>query len=381
MEGPAPLVAVHGPQLGPAQGQVPVRPHPRLVDHDVERAVHRLQVIVLLVDGHRRVHAVLVEAEVPRGLPEAFAPDMGGVEDLVAAVPVPLAPVLLDDGPDPAALGMPEDEAAAEVLGGAEKVELLAEPPVVALLGLLDHGQVFVEVLLGEEGGAVDALELLALLVALPVGPGHGKKLYLPEEAGRRDVGAEAEIREAPLLVNGDLRVALLPDELDLELLAPGLEEADGLFLVQDAAADGHVRFDGCLHLLLDGLEVLGRERALPQEVVVEAVLHRGPDAGLGLRIELEDGVGQEVGGAVAQDLEGFGRSREDEGDLRVGVERDGEVDEPVADPCRDRLPAEVQPGDRRGDRRSLPDAISIVHDRVISSRGAGPSERDDATC
>ena len=56
----------------------------------------------------------------------------------------------------------------------------------------------------------------------------------MPEDAGRRDVGTEAEIDEAALFVDGDLRVALFPDELDLELLAPGLEAADGLLLVQD---------------------------------------------------------------------------------------------------------------------------------------------------
>ena len=74
--------------------------------------------------------------------------------------------------------------------------------------------------------------------------------------------------------------------------------------------------------------------------------------------------MGQEVGGAVPQDIEGLGRSREEEGDVRVRVERDGEVDEPVADPPRDRFPAEVQPGDRRGDSRPFPYAITFVHDQ-----------------
>ncbi len=50
----APLVAVDGAELGPAQGQVAVGAHPRLVDLDVERAVHRLHVVVLPVDIHRR---------------------------------------------------------------------------------------------------------------------------------------------------------------------------------------------------------------------------------------------------------------------------------------------------------------------------------------
>ena len=140
VQGAAALVAVDGAELGPAQGQVAVGAHPGLVDLDVEGAVHRLDVVVLPVDVHRRVHAVLVEAEVARGLPEDLAADVRGVEDVVAAGPVALAPVLLDDGPDAGALGVPEDQAAAELLGGAEEVELGAEPAVVALLGLFEQG-------------------------------------------------------------------------------------------------------------------------------------------------------------------------------------------------------------------------------------------------
>jgi len=51
---------------------------------------------------------------------------MRSIEDIIAARPMPLAPVLLNDGPDPGALGVPEDEAAAEVVAAAEEVEFLA---------------------------------------------------------------------------------------------------------------------------------------------------------------------------------------------------------------------------------------------------------------
>ena len=58
------------------------------------------------------------------------------------------------------------------------------------------------------------------------------------------------------------------------------------------------------LHLLLDGLEVLGRERLLDVEVVVEAVLDRRADAQLGLGEELLHGLRHDVRGGVAQDVQ-----------------------------------------------------------------------------
>ncbi len=47
------LVAVHGAQLGPAQRKVAVGALLVLVDHEVERAVHRLEEVVHVVDGQR----------------------------------------------------------------------------------------------------------------------------------------------------------------------------------------------------------------------------------------------------------------------------------------------------------------------------------------
>ena len=48
---------------------------------------------------------------------------------------------------------------------------------MVALLGLFEPLQVRLELLLAEEGGAVDALQHLVLLVAAPVGAGHRGEL------------------------------------------------------------------------------------------------------------------------------------------------------------------------------------------------------------
>jgi hypothetical protein len=72
---------------------------------------------------------------------------------------------------------MPEDEAGAGELLNAEEVELLAQQAMVALGRFFEAREVGVEVLLREEGGAVDALQLRILLVAEPVGAGERKHL------------------------------------------------------------------------------------------------------------------------------------------------------------------------------------------------------------
>ena len=56
----------------------------------------------------------------------------------------------------------------------------------------------------------------------------------------------------------------------DLELLAHLLEERNGLGAPHDLALERGLLREDHAHLLLDGLEILGRERALEQEVVLE---------------------------------------------------------------------------------------------------------------
>ena len=70
---------------------------------------------------------------------------------------------LFDDG---GAAREPEWEARADVVVEGEKFKFFAEFAVVALLRFLEHGEVFVELGLVLEGGAVDALELRVIFVA-----------------------------------------------------------------------------------------------------------------------------------------------------------------------------------------------------------------------
>ncbi|MPN54524.1 hypothetical protein SDC9_202194 [bioreactor metagenome] len=70
MHGSGLLIPIYGTQLSPAERQVPIGTLAVLVNHDMERTVHRLDIVVALVHLHRRIHAFLVETQVTAGLPK-----------------------------------------------------------------------------------------------------------------------------------------------------------------------------------------------------------------------------------------------------------------------------------------------------------------------
>ena len=113
--------------------------------------------------------------------------------------------------------GMEEDQPRPGEFLNAEEIQLLAELAVIALLRFFELVQVLVEFLLCEPRGAVDALQLLVLLVAFPVGAGDGQQLERFDLRSVRDVRTAAEIDEmrAESVFGKDI-VGPLFDELDL---------------------------------------------------------------------------------------------------------------------------------------------------------------------
>ncbi|MBA7565786.1 hypothetical protein ES708_07471 [subsurface metagenome] len=105
------LVAVHGPQFGPAQRQFPIRTKGGFVDHDMEGAVHRLEVEIDIIDGKGGVHVFFEEIQMPRGLPQPVLSDVGGVDEVIAVLEVLPLPIILDQMADQGPLGVPVDQA------------------------------------------------------------------------------------------------------------------------------------------------------------------------------------------------------------------------------------------------------------------------------
>ena len=193
-----------------------------------------------------------------------------------------------------------------------EQVHLPAEPPVVALLRLLQLVQVGLQLLLVAPCGAVDALEHGVAVIAAPIGAGDLHQLEaLADPAGGRHVRATAQVEPFALAVDGDvLRSGQVADQLGLVLLAPVLEEADRLVAVPDFAHEAGIAGDDLAHLRLDLFQIVGRERLGPREVVIEAVGDRRADRDLRAGIERLDGFRHHMGRIVTDQAERYPRGR-----------------------------------------------------------------------
>ena len=216
------------------------------------------------------------------------------------------ADVGLEHPPQREPVRVPEDRPL-RLLLQVEEVHLLAEPPVVALLRLLELVQVGVEVGPGAEGDAVDPLQHRPARVAAPVGAGDRHQLegvgrHLP---GIGEMRPAAEVLPGPVPVHPH-RIGLGDrlDQLDLVGLAQRLVVADRAVAVPDLGADRVARGDDLPHAPGDRLEILRRERLGAVEVVVPAVLDHRPDRHLHVRPELLHRPRHDVRGVVADELE-----------------------------------------------------------------------------
>ncbi len=352
VDDPGLLEAVDGPELEQPQRQLAVGATARPVDQVVHRAVHGLEVVVAALHLHGREHRVRVVRQVPGRLEQALLGDVRGADVLEPLLDVALADVVLHLALEHAALGVEDRQAGADLVGEGEQVELHAEAPVVALLRLLEPVQVVLEVVLRRPGRAVDALQLLVGLVAAPVGRGRPHELEGRDVAGRRQVRPAAQVLPRTLVADevvvdrqlgaADLDAlagvtsALEADELELELLLGQL--GPGLVLGDDATREALALPDDVAHLLLDGREVLGRERPLGQEVVVEAVLDGRTDAEQRPGEQLLHGLGQHVRRRVAQHHQPVRRAERHRLDLVPGGDDVGQVAQLALDPGHSRV-------------------------------------------
>jgi hypothetical protein len=307
------------------------------VHQDVERAVHRLQVVLrTAVELHRRVHVLGEPIEVARLLEQGALGDVRRVDEVVPRLHVPLARIVLHETADGAALGMEDGEPRTDLVREAVEVELGTQLAVVAPLRLLQLVQVRRQRLLGLPGGAVNTLQLLALLVAAPIGAGDPHQLEVAEACGRGDMGTPAQVDErvgVPIGADhGPLGVDLVDagldgaDDLLLERLVG--EDLESLFEVVLVPDEGLVLLHDRPHFGIDPLEVVVAEMRPPGEleVVVEAVLYDWPDGVLGAGPEAAHRLGHDVRGRVADHLPSRRRVVGDDGDLGAVEQRGVEV-------------------------------------------------------
>src|SRR3984957_7037891 len=170
MQHAAAFVAVHGAEFGEAHGQIAIAAQPRLINKDVARAIHRLELVFGFFDFHGTEHVVFVKAGVGAGGPEFAAHDVRRVNDVVSALEKFGAQPIFDDRADQATLSVPENQARAGFILDAEKIEFGAELAMIAALRFFEAMQICVELLLCKEAGGVNALELRIPFVPFPIG-------------------------------------------------------------------------------------------------------------------------------------------------------------------------------------------------------------------
>ena len=193
------------------------------------------------------------------------------------------------------------------LLADGEQFELFAQDAVVALLRLLDMAQVRVEVFLRKECGTVEALQLLAAGVVLPVRAGDAQQLERADLAGVWDVRAAAQVDELALAVETDRRIFLqfLVDVFHLQRL---IQVGDELPAVGDASLESLERLgrgDDLFHFGFDLGEVFLLDRSGRVDVVVKAVVGGRAERELSAGEQAHDRPGHDVGGRVPQHVEG----------------------------------------------------------------------------
>src|SRR5260370_26620106 len=137
---------------------------------------------------------------------------------------------------------MPEHHAGRFLLL-VEEAHLAADAAMIAALGLLDAVQMLLEVLVGEEDRAIDALELRVPGVAAPVGARYLRQLEgLAELARAGQMGPEIHVEPIDQAIDRDLLVLRqLVRPLRLELLAILYEIVLDTVAMPHLAPDRHV--------------------------------------------------------------------------------------------------------------------------------------------
>ena len=166
-----------------------------LGDHDaVVRAVYELDALLATLDVEYE-HVLGLVLLVARGLPEVDVLHVGRNHLREAADGVLAAHDLHHAVLE--ARAVREEEAGAGRVGGVEEqFLLLAEFAVVALLGLLEALDVLVEQVLGRERRALDAHQVVVLVVAEPVGRRVLHDFEGLHFAGRRHVQFQTQVDE-----------------------------------------------------------------------------------------------------------------------------------------------------------------------------------------
>mmetsp|Transcript_31765 Transcript_31765/g.68611 ORF Transcript_31765/g.68611 Transcript_31765/m.68611 type:complete len:239 (+) Transcript_31765:848-1564(+) len=199
----AALVPIYGAEFGPPYRQIAITTNIVLEHQAVERAIHRSDLVYLILDVHLIEHTLCVEVEVARGFPKFKVSNVGTVDEVVALAGVLILPKVFDFGADSGALGMPEDKSSAGIFLNTKQIQLLPQHPMIPLLRLLHHLLISLQLLRILPRRGVYPLQHLPILVSPPVRSRHALQSdrLLGQLTGRFHVRPRAQV--PPFLPNG----------------------------------------------------------------------------------------------------------------------------------------------------------------------------------
>ena len=193
----------------------------------MERAVHRLKLVLKPLHIHGGVHVLPVKIPVPALLPEVKPGYVGRKHKLITCLVMFIPPEVLYSLPNPRALGVPQDKPSASIVVYAEEVKLLSKLPVVPLLGLFEFIKMGLQFILCRKCRSIDPLKHLALFITAPIGAGNGQELECFCLSGIPEMRAAAEVNEIPLFVYRKGLIRETSYQLQLVILPLSGKETD----------------------------------------------------------------------------------------------------------------------------------------------------------
>ena len=165
-------------------------------------------------------------------------------------------------------------------------------------------------------------------MVTAPVGACHLHQFEVLELAGAGHVGTTAQVFKLAFAIKRDIFVCRnTGNDLRFVLLTQALEVLHRL-VTRQYAANHRLIFAGQFsHLLFDSHQIFGGEGALVREVVKESMLNHRADRHLRIRKQLLDGISQQMGCGMSNDLQpicifgGDDRQRTVRRHLKTGVD------------------------------------------------------------
>ena len=179
---------------------------------------------------------------------------------------------------------------------------------MVSLLGFFEADEIRLQIFLVVESYSVDTLHLVSRLVSAPVRARNASQLepIRTNRAGILDVRPTAKVNEISRLIDTDgvdftadkVFVLQILDgrcptalqiiqQFDFETLPHLVEASDGVFYRHLRPLESNLLAHLLPHLLLDLLQIIGRQRSVEINVVVETVLDDGTDAKLRFGVKL----------------------------------------------------------------------------------------------